>query len=299
MKYPIVLGEDVAGEVLEVGLNSKHNFHVGERVISHTMGLRNGPAYGGFQLYPVLNTATTSPIPDEISFTEAAVLPLSISTAAAGLFMNATLGLNYPKPDSSYPTPSANPKDIPTLLVWGGSSSVGSSVIQLASAAGYAVITTASPSNHNYCKNLGAAQALDYHNPEIVPNLINLLQGKRIVGSYDAIGSDTTVRQCASILTALGGGKIASVGSAPSNLPPNVTVVRIAAGTIDTQEPSVAKQIWGTYVPQALKSGKLVPSPKALVVGKGLESIQKGLDRQKKGVSARKVVVSVVGSRFG
>lgn len=256
------------------------------------MGLRNGPAYGGFQLYPVLKTATTSPIPDDISFTEAAVLPLSISTAAAGLFMNATLGLNYPNPDPSYPTPSANPNDTPTLLVWGGSSSVGSSVIQLASAAGYTVITTASPSNHNYCKTLGAAQVLDYHNPTIIPNLINLLQGKTLAGAYDAIGSTTTVHQCASILTALGGGKIASVGAAPSNLPPNVTVVRIAAGTFDTQEPSVAKEIWGVYVPQALKSGKLVPSPKALIVGKGLESVQKGLDRQKQGVSARKVVVS-------
>jgi NADPH:quinone reductase-like Zn-dependent oxidoreductase len=67
----MVLGEDVAGEVLEVGSNAKHNFYVGQRVMAHTMGLDKGPAYGGFQLYPVLKAATTSPIPNDMSFTEA------------------------------------------------------------------------------------------------------------------------------------------------------------------------------------------------------------------------------------
>ena len=291
LKYPAILGEDVAGEVLYVGSAVKNNFHVGQRVMSHALGRAKGNAYGGFQLYPVLNAATTSPIPDDISFTEAAVLPLSISTAAAGLFMNATLGLNFPKADSSSSTSLTNTKDLQTLLLWGGSSSVGSSVIQFASAAGYRVITTASPSNYEYCKDLGATYVLDYHNPDIVSILIDLLNGTNVVGAYDAIGSDTTVRQSASILHALGGGKIASVDSAPDDLFEDVTVVRIGSGNIVSQEPDVGKKIWGDYVPWALKSRKLVPSPQALVVGNGLKKVQKGLDRQKQGVSARKVEV--------
>ena len=155
---------------------------------------------------------------------------------------------------------------------------------------GYQVITTASPSNYKYCEDLGATQVLDYHDKHVVNQLIDLLKGKTIVGAYDAIGSDTTVRQSASILHALGGGKIASVGLNPEVFS-DVTVSRISSGAIVTDEPDVAHEIWGKYVPWALKSGKLVPSPEALVVGKGLDNVQKGLDRQKEGVSARKVEV--------
>lgn len=287
LKYPTILGEDVAGEVIKVGSKLKDQFHVGQRVISHTLGLGRGPAYGGFQLFPVLTAALTSPIPDDISFSEAAVLPLSISTAAAGLFLNSTLGLNFPELDSKRPTPPGSP----ALLVWGGSSSVGSTVIQLASAAGYTVITTASPSNYEYCLKLGATYVLDYHLSNIEHLLIYMLDGADVAGVYDAIGTETTVRQSAFVLDGIGGGKIASVGVAPDDLPKGVEVVRIGSGNILTEEPKVAKKIWGEYVPAALKTGQLIPSPEALVVGQGLEMVQKGLDRQKAGVSAQKVEV--------
>lgn len=286
LTYPIVLGQDLAGEVVEVGSSLQDEFQAGQRVMAHVTGVGN--AYRAFQLYTVVKLASTSLIPDEISFSEAAVLPLSISTAAAGLFMNITLGLKYPTTESSHLRAS---KNAPTLLLWGGSSSVGSSVIQLASAAGYTVITTASSTHFEYCKELGAAHVLDYHDSDVVSNLITLLKGKDIVGAYDAIGSDDTVHQCATILHALGGGTIASVGAAPDDLLGDVTVVRMGAGNIFTLEPEIGKAVWGEYVPWAMKSGKLIPNPKALVVGKGLENVQKGLDRQKQGVSARKVEV--------
>jgi len=260
--------------------------------MSHTVGLDKGLAYGGFQLYPTLIGATTSLIPNDISYAEAAVLPLSISTAAAGLFMNATLGLKYPKIGKSFDhSVFDSGKGIPTLLLWGGSSSVGASVIQLATAAGYAVLTTASPSNFKLCKDLGAAYVVDYHNPDVVRKLINLLEGQNVIGAYDAIGSIETVHQNAAVLHALGGGIVASVGTAPDDLPSGVTVARMSSFNIVTQEPEVAKAIWGDYVPAALVAGVLVPSPKELIVGKGLKNVQKGLDRQKQGVSARKVEI--------
>ena len=287
LSYPTILGEDVAGEVVCVASNIMDRFHVGDRVLAHTLGLGKGAAYGGFQSYPLLAAATAAVIPDDLSYSEAAVLPLSISTAAAGLFMKATLGLSYPKIGS---TPLTNVDDGPALLVWGCSSSVGSSVIQLAVAAGYAVITTASPTHFKYCKDLGATHVLDYHDQNVVSDLISLLKGKWVVGAYDAIGSDITVRQSASILHALGGGKVTSVGLAPEVFS-DVMVSRISSGNIVSQEPDVAEEIWGKYVPAALSSRKLVPSPKALVVGNGLGDVQKGLDRQKEGVSARKVEV--------
>ncbi|MBE7179693.1 MAG: zinc-binding alcohol dehydrogenase family protein, partial [Terriglobus roseus] len=287
-----ILGEDAAGKVVEVGSKLKHKFHVGQRIMAHTLGIGQGSAFGGFQMYPVVNPATAAAIPDDVSFAEAAVLPLSISTAAAGLFTKVALRLVCPTPESATAEPPLKSKQKATVLVWGGSSSVGSSCIQLAAAAGYKVITTASPSNYTYCKDLGASLVLDYHNPDVVLILIGLMRGMNVIGAYDAIGTQTTGRQCATIIHFLRGGRVATVGSAP-DIYRNVKIVRISSGHIVTEEPDVAEKIWGKYVPWALKEGKLKPSPAALVAGKGLDSVQAGLDRQRAGVSAKKVVIEL------
>ena len=68
-----------------------------------------------------------------------------------------------------------------TLLVWGGSSSVGSNAIQLAVASGYEVITTASMKNLEYVKSLGAGVAIDYNAPNVVSQLVKAVQGKDFV----------------------------------------------------------------------------------------------------------------------
>jgi NADPH:quinone reductase-like Zn-dependent oxidoreductase len=77
-----------------------------------------------------------SEIPDSILFESAVVIPLGCSTAALGLFQDAFLNLQFPTEPPQKPTGKM-------LLIWGGSSSVGSNAIQLAVAAGYEVITTA------------------------------------------------------------------------------------------------------------------------------------------------------------
>ncbi len=323
IKYPAILGEDVAGEVVEVGKDVKKLFKRGDRVIAHALSLGKGSAYAGFQLYPRLKAATVAMIPDDLEFKHAVVLPLSISTAASGLYLKDTLNLEYPQlqknghghvglSSSTSTSPPTSPpsaergswtmvdvdvdvdKPKPIILLWGGSSSVGSSVIQLAVASGYDVVTTASPANYSYVKSLGAVLVLDYHNPDIVPILASLLKGRSVVGAYDAIGSVTTVGQCAAVLHALDGGTVASVGAAPDELPPNVKVSRISGERIvSTEDGIVAKKVWHEYVSAALQERSLKPAPEELVVGNGLYYVQGGLDRQKQGVSARKVVVTL------
>lgn len=301
LSYPYILGEDVAGEVIYAGNGVKHLFVKGDRVLAHSMGLDAGDAaYGGFQLYVKLKAITAAKIPDGLTFEEAAVLPLSVSTAAAGLYLTETLGLQLPRVPGS-PDPIALDPSKETLLLWGGSSSVGSSVVQLAVASGYNVVATASPSNYGYVKSLGASLVLDYHNPDIVSILVQLLRQSdsstkkhKVVGAYDAIGTDITVRQTAAVLQALGGGKIASVGQAPTDVGGGkVEVTRVASTKIATQEPEVARTIWGEYVSAALKIGQLLPRPRELIIGKGLYYVQGGLDLNKKGVSAAKVVVAL------
>ncbi|TID16030.1 oxidoreductase-like protein [Venturia nashicola] len=115
--YPNILGEDIAGEVVEIGAEVTR-FKKGDRVISHCKGLATGsPENGAFQLYTVAFENLTSPIPESLMYEKAVVLPPAISTAASGLYMKDYLNLAYP---------SQNAKETnKVLFVNGASSSVG------------------------------------------------------------------------------------------------------------------------------------------------------------------------------
>jgi hypothetical protein len=51
--------------------------------------------------------------------------------------------------------------------------------------------------------------------------------------------------------------------------------------------------IYEDFLPNALVEGRYKAVPEPYVVGKGLENVQTGFDVQRKGVSAKKVVVSI------
>jgi len=55
----------------------------------------------------------------------------------------------------------------------------------------------------------------------------------------------------------------------------------------------VGAAVYADYLPRALAEKKFIAAPEPLVVGRGLESIQKAFEVQMKGVSAQKVVVSL------
>jgi NADPH:quinone reductase-like Zn-dependent oxidoreductase len=136
LKLPFVIGSDVAGEVVGVGPGVTR-FKIGDRVLGQARGVlktRNVSSEGAFQAYTVLLPDLTSQIPDSLSFESAAVIPLGLSTAITGLFQDDQLALQLPSVPAKPPTGK-------TLLVWGGSTSVGSNAIQLAIAAGYEVFT--------------------------------------------------------------------------------------------------------------------------------------------------------------
>lgn len=98
LTFPAVVGSDVAGEVVEVGPGVTR-LRPGDRVLGHAFGVeksQNRAAEGAFQHYVVLLQHMVSPIPDSLSFEQAAVLPLTLSTAATGLFQENHLGLAMP-----------------------------------------------------------------------------------------------------------------------------------------------------------------------------------------------------------
>jgi NADPH:quinone reductase-like Zn-dependent oxidoreductase len=315
VKYPAVLGSDVAGEVLAVG-EGVGRFSVGDRVLGHAVGLdksRNTPAEGAFQEQVVLLDRLTSPIPAALSFESAAVVPLGLSTAACGLFQKDQLGL---QPPSASPSPTGK-----TLIVWGGSTSVGSNAIQLALAAGYEVISTASPVNFDYVAGLGASRVFDYRSRTVVADMVAALGGKTIAGAL-AIGKGSAelcldvVRRChgdkviamASPAVAFDGvgrplrlnaqflGLIAKMISAQVALQvrarlAGVRTAFVFGSTLMNNE--VGPMIYEAFLPSALAEGRFVAAPPPQVVGQGLGQIQAALEAQKRGVSARKIVVTL------
>jgi hypothetical protein len=199
---------------------------------------------------------------------------------------------------------------------------VGSNAIQLATAAGYEVITTASPRNFEYVKSLGASQVFDYNSPSVVPDIIAAFEGRTLAGAI-AFGV-TSAASCVPIAGACQkGNKFVSIGSPPvsfesladgshsrSELPR--LIMRLVTSNVALQVSARSrgirsKYIFGTtlkanevsaaiyrdFLPEALAEGRYVAAPKPSVVGHSVGDFQQVMDIQLKGVSAAKVVVTL------
>ncbi|KAF2100486.1 oxidoreductase-like protein [Rhizodiscina lignyota] len=285
-KFPNVIGTDVAGEIVEVGKDVTH-LKKGQRVIGHCVGLMtNDPKDGAFQLYSICKESNVAPIPDSLSFERATVLPLALSTAACGLYQENLLGLPLPakgtKPNGKM------------LLVYGGSSSVGTVAIQLAIGSGFDVVSTASKHNLEYVKSLGAKAVVDHHSTNLVDQLVQALEGGTFAGGFDSICTDDTLKTCVEVAERFGGGKLAlTKPGAGGDMGKNVTGSSMYAATIAVQSPAVAEGVWGKWVPGALADGTLQAKPDPIVIEGGLAKCQEAVDRHKQGVSAAKVVVKL------
>jgi NADPH:quinone reductase-like Zn-dependent oxidoreductase len=189
----------------------------------------NDPRFGAYQKYPLVYETLVSPVPDNVSLTQAAVLPLAITTASVSLYHPEHL---------NFPLPQKNPVDNgKTVLIWGGASSVGSTAIQLAVASGFKVVSTASKRNHDTVRALGASIVLDYKSPTIVSDAVEALKDCDLAGCYDAISEPETLKPLGAILDQLGPKKVCLV------VPPTKPVSRNMKWTIckSTPQESIAK----------------------------------------------------------
>lgn len=314
LRYPVVLGSDVVGEVVELGAGVTR-FAVGDRVVGLATGTDRGRdprSEGAFQQYTVLVEHLAARVPDAMPDASAAVLPLGVSTAASALFQHGNLGLSLP---STSPVGSGA-----VVIVWGGSTSVGANAVQLARAAGYDVISTASPKNVERVRTLGAEAVFDYNDPS-APHRIATSVGARKVAGAVAIGAGSA--SAALRVLAMTGGRRLTMASTdvsldglasrsrlfPAMVPVFARIGMSTAGVIlrarargirasfvwgsSLRDDEVGPAIWQEFLPTALERGVYRPAPEPLVVGAGLESIQAGLDRLRAGVSAQKLVVTL------
>lgn len=316
IKRPFILGSDLSGDVVAVG-SDVTSVRVGDRILALAAGAckqRNRAAEGAFQDYTITLPNLTTIIPDGLSYVEAAVIPLGVTTAACGLFQKDMLALELP-------TVSAKPRN-QWVIIAGGATSVGCNAIQLATAAGYSVLSTASPKNFEYLKSLGAIYVFDYKDNRLVRGIADLLRGKVVVGAL-AIGAGSApycidaleqcrgrkfVANCSSPipLDVVGKAKRITIAGMLRVLPALLgTTAKIwwksrrtevvakfydASSMIDNE---TGRYIFQEYLGRALANGSFLPAPPPNVVGTGLSSIQKGFDVHKRGVSASKIVVAL------
>lgn len=173
--WPCILGHDLAGDIVSVG-EGVTAFAPGHRVLAQAV--QQGPENTAFQEHTIVGENVACRIPDDLVYESACVVPLALSTAAAGLYQKGYLELPLP----------TNPPAVnlgKTLLVWGGSSSVGSAAIQLAVASGIEVVTTASPRNFEHCRRLGAREVMDYNSSTIIEDIVTTLKKTgQFVGAF-------------------------------------------------------------------------------------------------------------------
>jgi NADPH:quinone reductase-like Zn-dependent oxidoreductase len=138
-KFPIILGQEMAGVVSEVGAEVT-GFKPGDAV----MGYGTPSNRGTYAEFYAIDADQLTHKPITVSFQEAAGLSLAGTTAWEALFNAGQL------------------KSGQTVLILAGSGGVGSLAIQLAKNAGAHVITTTSTKNIDFVTKLGADQVVDY-----------------------------------------------------------------------------------------------------------------------------------------
>jgi len=209
--FPHVLGSDISGEVAKIGA-AVTNVKVGERVLL-APGVSCGQCeqciaghdnfcadyvlfgrqiHGGYAEFVRSPSVNVIPIPGNLSFEEAAAVPLVFLTAWHMLFNRAGL------------RPAEN------LLVIAAGSGVGSAAIQVAKAAGARVIATAgSEAKLAKARQLGADDAV-LHGGEFARDVKKLTGGKGVDVVFEHVGAATWEQ---SIFSLKPGGRLVTCGA--------------------------------------------------------------------------------------
>ena len=155
-------GLEASGEVAAIGAGVSE-WAVGDKVCALLPG-------GGYAEYVTTSAAHALPVPKGMSLKEAACLPETFFTVWTNVFQRGGL------------------KAGERFLVHGGSSGIGTTAIQLASAFGARVFTTVGNEDKaNACRALGAERVMNYRNEDFV-EVLNAEGGANLI--LDMVGGE-------------------------------------------------------------------------------------------------------------
>jgi NADPH:quinone reductase-like Zn-dependent oxidoreductase len=146
---------------------------------------------GAYAEYLAVKRATIAKKPANLSFEEAASVPVASQTAWQGLFTHGHLEKGQ------------------TILIHGGAGAVGAYAVQLASHVGATVIATASGDDKPYLESIGASRIIDYREAQF-----DKVLREKVDVVFDLIGGDTQKR---SFLVLKEGGHLVSASQPVSS----------------------------------------------------------------------------------
>jgi NADPH:quinone reductase-like Zn-dependent oxidoreductase len=165
-KFPLTLGQDFSGEVVETGKNVRE-FKKGDEVF--------GFARGAYAEYALTKPGKIARKPKSIDFVAAASIPTAGLTAWQIIEDVAQVMKDQ------------------RALVHGGAGGVGSFAVQLARLKTAHVIATASSKDKEYLKSLGVERTIDYKTENFekllkdVDVVVDLVGGETLERSYDVL----------------------------------------------------------------------------------------------------------------
>jgi NADPH:quinone reductase len=192
-----ILGMEVSGTVEALG-EGVGNCEIGDEVCALIPG-------GGYAQYAVASSLCVLPVPEGVSLIDAAALPEVHFTVWTNLMDAARL------------------KKSESVLIHGGSSGIGTAAIQMLSARGHKVFTTAgSAEKCAACETLGAAKAINYREQDFVEVVKVETGGRGVDVILDMVGGDYIQRNMSAaaiwgriVNISYQGGMQASVNFAP------------------------------------------------------------------------------------
>src|SRR5437762_13362943 len=134
---PWIPGHEFSGIIEGIG-SDVAAYAPGDAVFGTTTGM------GAYAEYLAVKASAIAKKPSNLSFEEAASVPVASQTALEGIFTHGRLEKGQ------------------TILIHGGAGAVGAYAVQLASHAGATVVATASGGDEAYLKSIGASPVLDY-----------------------------------------------------------------------------------------------------------------------------------------
>ena len=183
-EFPLTLGWDVSGVVETVG-SKVTNFQEGDAVYACTNVMR----HGAYAEYIAVKSHEVALKPKSIDHNHSAAIPMAGLTAWQGLFEVANLTQGQ------------------RVLIHAAAGGVGHYAVQLAKTRGAYVIGTASAGKHEFLRELGVDEALDYTSVKFEDKV------KDVDVVFDAIGGDTLERSWQVLKP---GGILVSIAGMPS-----------------------------------------------------------------------------------
>jgi len=170
--FPIILGWDAAGVVEDVGPNAE-TFKTGSEVFAYCR--KPVIQHGTYAEFVCIPETFAAPKPRNMSFVEAAAVPLAALTAYQSLHDVAGLGQGQ------------------TVLIHAAAGGVGGFAVQIAKNLGARVIGTASAANHDYVRGLGADEVIDYTRQDF-RDAVTALHRDGVDVAFDTVGGDVQVK---------------------------------------------------------------------------------------------------------